>query len=84
MVCQLELLVMDYKTLLNGWFSLGRSQSQSQSQSRSHNQKCTTLWLSENSVLILLMTGVIYNQVKTRLSESQAEAEELIKPFWLR
>ena len=82
MVCQLELLVMDYKTLLNGWFSLGRSQSQSQS--RSHNQKCTTLWLSENSVLILLMTGIIYNQVKTRLSEPQTEAEELIKPFWLR
>ena len=80
MVCQLELLVMDYKTLLNGWFSLGRSQSQS----RSHNQKCTTLWFSENSVLILLMTGIIYNQVKTRLSESQTEAEELIKPFWLQ
>ena len=47
--------------------------------SRSRNQKRRTLLSSENNILILLKT-VVYDQVKTRLSESQAEVEELNQP----
>ena len=50
-----------------------------QRRSRSCNQKRRTLLSSENNILILLTT-VIYDQVKTRLSESQAYVEELNQP----
>ena len=41
------------------------------------NKKRRALRSSENSVLFSLTTPVAYDQVKTRLPESQAEAEEL-------
>ena len=57
---------------------------QRRSRSRSRNQKGRAIRSSENQTdgvvsrtLILLMSpGVAYDQVKTALSESQAEAEE--------
>ena len=47
------------------------------SRSRSCDQKRRTLRSSENSVLIPLTTPSFTIKVETRLSESQAEAEEL-------